>query len=252
LKHLAVLAAIAGLACSAALAQEPPTFGFEFKRQNTSRGTPEETTQNLLRLERYFDGAPVRLLRLDLPFPDKKTDFAGNPLEPGLGDVKIRAGFQPLRSGELSFPSFVEFTFPSADPKGLGAGKYQASAGLRVLTPMAPLFGDPSSHTLRFEAEIQQVSSYAGDPGRKRISYTKLEATLYGVWDDRYTLKAKLKPSIDWVQNGKAAAVAEIEGGLLMREGWRAWLMLGHLFAGPEGVPPNYDKRLELGLARRF
>jgi hypothetical protein len=117
---------------------------------------------------------------------------------------------------------------------------------------LAPLPGETGARMLRFEAEIQQVASYAGDPARKRINYTKLEATLYGVWDQRYTLKAKLKPSLDWVQNGKSAAVAEIEGGLLFGDGWRSWLMVGRHLWGPTGIPGTYDTRAELGLARRF
>lgn len=232
-----------------ALAQEAPTTGFELKRQNTSRGTPEETTQTTFRLEKYYADGPVALLRFDFPFPDAKTDFAGSPLDPQPGDMKIRAGFRPRRSGGLTFPYFVEFTFPTADPKGLGTGKYQASAGLRMLAPLRAAAG---ASMLRFEGEAQQVSSYAGDPARKRVNYTKLEATLFGVWYQKYTLKAKLKPSFDWVQNGKSAAVAEVEGGLLFGEGWRTWLMVGRHAWGPSGIPSTYDTRAELGLARRF
>jgi len=53
----------------------------ELKRQNTSRGTPEESTQTTLRIETFFDG-PLSVLRVDLPFPDEKTDFEGDPFSP--------------------------------------------------------------------------------------------------------------------------------------------------------------------------
>jgi hypothetical protein len=100
----------------------------ELKRQNTSRGTEDESTKTTLRLETFFTG-PVSLLRLDLQFPDEKTSFSGSPLDPRPGDTKLRVGFQPLRSGPYSLPSFVELTLPTADPETLGAGKVQLSCG---------------------------------------------------------------------------------------------------------------------------
>ena len=217
----------------------------------TSRGTPEESTRSNLRLERFLDG-PVALLRLDLPFPDEQTDFNGDPFNPRLGDVKLRAGFRALRSGSLAFPSFVEMTFPTADPETLGAGKYQLGAALRMLAPIEAPFLDPAAHRTVFEAQVQQVVSVAGDADRKDINVTKIELTLYDLWQGRYTAKLKLKPNIDWKLDGESSAVAEIEGGLLFARHWRTWLMLGKRVWGPEGVSGTYDTRVELGLSRNY
>lgn len=222
----------------------------ELKRQNTERGTTDESTKTTLRIESFFKG-PIRLLRVDLQFPDEKTSFEGQPFNPRLGDIKVRVGFQPLKASDFSFPSFIEVTLPTADPDSLGSGKYQLSAGLRMLTPVSLPLVDHASHTSVFEAEVQQVNSIGGDPSRNDINYTKFEFTLYDIWCKKYTLKLKLKPTVDWMKD-EAGAVFEVEGGLLFARNWRTWLMVGRRISGPSGVSNTYGKRLEIGVARTF
>ena len=223
----------------------------ELKRQNTSRGTPDESTQTSLRIETFFDGT-VSALRLDLPFPDEKTDFEGDPFNPRLGDVKIRAKFRPLKSGEYTFPSFLELIFPTADPKSSGGGKYQVNGGLRMIVPLELPVATPKDHKAQFEIELAQTVSVAGDESRMDVNTTKLEFTFYDVWRQAYTFKVKVKPSVDWVQDGKTGSVGEIEGGLFFARHWRTWLMLGRRLSGPEGIKGTYDTRIELGLARTY
>jgi hypothetical protein len=222
----------------------------ELKRQNTERGTTDESTKTTLRIESFFK-SPITLLRLDLQFPDEKTSFEGQPFNPRLGDIKVRVGFRPLKASDFTFPSFIEVTLPTADPGSLGSGKYQLSAGLRMLTPVNLPLVDHASHTSRFETEVQQVNSIGGDPSRNDINYTKFEFTLYDIWRKRYTLKLKLKPTVDWMKD-ETGAVFEIEGGLLFARNWRTWLMVGHRISGPSGVSNTYGKRLEVGVARTF
>lgn len=222
----------------------------ELKRQNTERGTTDESTKTTLRIESFFKG-PIRLLRVDLQFPDEKTSFEGQPFNPRLGDIKVRVGFQPLKASDFSFPSFIEVTLPTADPDSLGSGKYQLSAGLRMLTPVSLPLVDHASHTSVFEAEMQQVNSIGGDPSRNDINYTKFEFTLYDIWCKKYTLKLKLKPTVDWMKD-ETGAVFEVEGGLLFARNWRTWLMVGRRISGPSGVSNTYGKRLEIGVARTF
>jgi hypothetical protein len=236
---------------------KPPPRGegwhgrIELKRQNTSRGTPEESTKTTLRVETFFTG-PVEVLRFDFPFPDEKTDFGGSPFDPRLGDIKTRLRFRPLQASSYSVPSVVEVTFPTADPESLGSGKYQLSAGIRMLAPVSLPAIDRTSHTSRLEAEVQQVNSIGGDPERKDINYTKFELRFYDVWRKTYTLKLKLKPVVDWNLDGDTGAVSEVEGGLFFARDWRAWLMLGGRVWGPSGIASTYDTRVELGVARTF
>lgn len=223
----------------------------EIKRQNTSRGTPDESTQTQLRVETFFEG-PVSALRLDLPMPDEKTDFEGDAFNPRLGDVKLRAKFRPLKSGKYSFPSFLEMTFPTADPKSSGGGKYQLNGGIRMIVPLALPVERQKDHKAQFETEVSQAISVTGDESRKDINYTKLEFTFYNVWRGQYTMKFKVKPSVDWIQDGKTGSVGEIEAGLFFSRHWRTWLMAGHRLTGPEGIKGTYGTRIELGLARTY
>lgn len=223
----------------------------EIKRQNTSRGTPDESTQTTLRVERFYDGW-LAALRLDLPLPDEKTDFEGDPFNPRLGDVKLRAKFRPLQSGQYTFPYFVEMTFPTADPESSGSGKYQLNGGIRMIIPFALPVARSKDHKAQFETEVSQTVSVAGDDNRNDINYTKLEFTFYDVWRQSYTMKLKLKPSIDWIQDGKTGSVGEVEGGMFFAKHWRTWLMLGRRLTGPEGIKGTYSTRVELGLARTY
>jgi hypothetical protein len=61
-----------------------------------------------------------------------------------------------------------------------------------------------------------------------------------------------VKPSVDWIKDGKTGSVGEIEGGLFFARHWRTWLMLGRRLSGPEGIKGTYDTRVELGLARTY
>ncbi|HEY2338651.1 MAG TPA: hypothetical protein VGI18_14930 [Burkholderiales bacterium] len=258
--RLAALALTCALATDAAAqlpAIKPSTVDewhgrLELKREDTARGTPGESTKTTVRVETFLDG-PVNLLRIDLPFPDAKSDFEGDPFDPRMGDVKLRAGFRPLRRGDVLFPSFVEATFPTADPDEGGAGKYQLSAGIRMLAPLRYPFREGVKHKLLLEGEIAQTNSVGGDPARPSINYAKLELTLNDLWLDKYTFKLKVKPSFDHVRDD-AGGVGEAEAGMYFGEGhrWRTWLMLGHRLWGPDGVAGTYENRVELGVNRTF
>jgi len=223
----------------------------ELKRQNTDRNSPEESTKTQLKIDTYFDG-PLALFRVQIPFPDEDTDLSGSPFDPHLGDIKTRFGFRAFRVGSLRFPTFIEITYPTASPESLGSGKYQLSEGIRMLAPVTLPLVDPRANKSLFESQVQQVNSIGGDPTRKNISYMKLEFTLYDIWHQKYTFKLKVKPTVDWTQDGKTGAIGEIEGGLLPARNWRTWLMFGRRLWGPPGIPGTYDNRVELGISRRF
>jgi len=222
---------------------------FELKRQNTDRDTPGESTRTTVRLEALPGEGSVALWRLDLPFPDEKDSFSGSPFDPRLGDIKVRARLRPTDVGGLPLAFFSELTFPTADPKELGQGKYQVMAAVETTLPLESL--GSASHQLAFSTQVQQVVSVAGDPERKDINYTKLELALRDVWRKLYSLKFTAKPVLDWVQDGKTGAVGELEGGVTLAGDWRVLLMLGWRLWG-EGVPSTYGTRVELTLGKTF
>jgi hypothetical protein len=60
--------------------------------------------------------------------------------------------------------SFVELTFPTADPESQGTGKYQFSGGVKTafrLGAGSASFGSPAQS---FSIQVQQVFSFAGAP----------------------------------------------------------------------------------------
>jgi hypothetical protein len=221
---------------------------FEVKRQNTDRDTPGESTRTTLRLEALPEGR-VALWRLDLPFPDEKDTFSGSPFDPRLGDIKLRARLRPMDVGGVPVSFFSELTFPTADPDSLGQGKYLVMAAAETFHPLDSISGDDQK--LSFSPQIQQVVSVAGDQDRKDVNYTKLELALRDVWRKAYSLKLTAKPVIDWEQDGKTGAVAELEGAVTLQHNWKLQLMLGGRLWG-EGVASTYGTRVELTLGHTF
>lgn len=222
----------------------------ELKRDDTNRGTTEETTKTSLKIAAFLDG-PVSMLRLELPFPDEKTDFWGNPFNPRLGDIKTRVGFKAVRFYDLPLSSFIEVTFPTANPEDLGAGKYQLSGGLRTSIELCESLIMSMPHKLSFNSQIQQVVSVAGDTDRKNINYTKFEIGLRSTWRKQYWVKLTAKPVLDWEQDAKTGAVAELEVGWNINRHWDAWIMGGTRMWG-EGVPSTYGERVSIGVALMY
>lgn len=230
-------------------APEPRRWLVEFKRQATDRGTDDESTRSQLKFE-YFPDGMVNLLRLELPFPDEKTDFAGDPLNPRPGDIKVRMGMKAVPLAGRPVSSFVEVTFPTASPESLGSGKYQLGVGLRTRVPLA-LNAAASPVKQSFSAQVQQVVSVAGDSARKDINQTKFEFEVRGEWPQGRFLKFTAKPVIDWVQDARTGAVGELEGGWRVGRDWDLALLAGALLWG-EGVPSTYGKRGEFKATYRF
>ena len=243
----AIVAVALSLLTGAAHAQAT-RWRAELKRQNTDHDTPGESSRTTVRLEALPEGR-VALWRLDLPFPDEKDTFSGSPFDPRLGDIKLRARLRPVDVGGAPVSLFSELTFPTADPESLGQGKYVVMLGAETFHPLDSVSSD--DHRLSFSPQVQQLVSVAGDAERKDINYTKLELALRDTWRKLYSLKLTLKPVIDWVQDGKTGAVAEVEGGVNTEDGWRVLLMLGGRLWG-EGVPSTYGTRIELTVGRTF
>ncbi len=193
----------------------------------------------------------MSLLRLELPFPDENSDFAGSPFDPDFGDAKIRAGFRAVELSGRPWTSFAEITFPTADPEGQGTGKYQLSAGMKsafVLSPGLAAWGSPRRS---FSVQLQQVVSFGGDATRKDVNQTKFELEWRETWAGGHYGKATAKPVVDWVGGGKTGAVLEIEGGWVLSRSWTLAAMAGGILWG-EGVPGTYGTRGELKAIYRF
>jgi len=223
------------------------TFRVELRREFTDRGTPDETTKTTIKLTDYFKGI-VSQLRLDVPFPDAQTDFGGSITEPRLGDIKVRATFHDIRAGSLALSTFLEMTFPTANPEDLGTGKYQLSAGVRTVAPLSPA---DASHRFTLRPLVQQYVSVAGDPDAKDIDNTRLQAGLRDTWKKKAWLGATIKATVDWVQGGATGAVGELEAGAFLGRGLSLWTIAGaRLWGG--SVPGTYGRRVTIAMAGDF
>jgi len=236
---------------AAELPKRAQRWKVELKRQDTDRGTEGESSRTTVRMEAYPTGAPLSMLRLDLPFPDDRTDFLGSPFNPHLGDIKLRAEAKAFDAGGLPLSPWLELTFPTANPESLGQGKYQVTLGVETSVPLASFKMGAATHKVSFAPLIEQVVSVAGDEARKDINYTKLELGLRDTWRN-YSLKLTLKPVIDWEQSGQTGAVTELEGGVSFERGWYIKLMLGHRTWGGSTIPSTYGTRAEFTLGRVF
>jgi len=251
---------LAGLSASApafaddeatkAAATPPYRWRFQFKRQNTDRGTADESTRSTLRLE-YFPAVHLSLLRLDVPLPDSDTSYSGKLFDPRLGDIKLRADLEAVDALGLPLTAYAELTLPTADPASLGSGKYQIAPALRTRQSIGAYLAADTRHALTAGGLVQQVLSFAGDADRKDINYTKFEVSLNDAWGDGRFVKLTFKPAIDWEQDGKSGATAELEAGLRIAPAWEAALMGGGLLWG-SGVPSTYRRRVQLTLGYRF
>ena len=227
-----------------------PHLRLELKREYTNRGTPEHTSKSQLRIEALLEGA-VSLLRLDLPFPDQKTSFEGDPFSPRLGDIKIRVGFAPLPPEYQELRTFLEFIFPTADPESLGSGKYQIAPGVSKKLPIRWEAAKAAHHRLSLEPLLKQVVSVTGDEDRKDLNYSSLELACRDTWRRKYWLELKPILIVDWEEEARTGAVLEAEGGWIINHRWKIWLMVGQNLWG-EGVPSTYDKRIGINISAFF
>jgi hypothetical protein len=209
----------------------------QVRRENVDRATTEETTKTFVRSDNSVWGG---MLSFQVAFPDAQTDFSGSPFDPRLGDSKTRFRFAAFSRARYTLSTFIEATFPTADPGELGAGKYQFSAGATAFT---------GTDRIRYTAQLQQINSVAGDEARADINYTKLDLSLRRMWEDKW-LKFALNTRADW-ELGTTGAVGEIEYGQRLGPEWGVWGMLGHLLWG-EGVKATYGTKLMLGVDRWF
>jgi hypothetical protein len=192
------------------------------------RGTSQETTKTYLGSENFVWGG---MLSFQVAIRDEKTDFSGSPFNPRLGDSKIRLRFAPFSAGRFDMSSFIQATFPTADPEDLGSGKQQLSTGVTASTAIPAPQAVRLSHELRFTSPLQQLNSVAGDEARPDINYTKLDSSLRDTWGAHWA-KMAVSTRLNWEQNGKTGAVGELEYGRRLDRNWSSRLLAGGLLWG--------------------
>jgi hypothetical protein len=239
-------------ATAAPAREETLAYKFELKRENTNKGQQGETTKTTLRLE-HDPGGAISLLRLDVPFVDKNKSFGGDLASQGLGDIKVRVGVRRIPFwSPVDLSGFVEVVFPTASPKDLGSGMYQLAPAVKFTVPLYPGPGIFSAHDVTGSAEVQQYLSLGGFGGFKDIDYTKFDFQLKDVWRKKYWAILKVKPVIDWEQDGRWGGTAEVEIGWFINRRWSLYVSYTNSLPDGNHVPGTCEKRVTLDVACRF
>ena len=223
---------------------------FELKREATDHGVPGETTKSSVKIDALLPGV-VSLVRVEVFFPDEDTDFDGNLFNPRLGDINTRIGFHSIPLIGLRISSFIELTWPTADPSNLGMGKYQGSIGIKTNVRLSKPDSIVQAHKFLFDGQVQQVVSYAGDESSKDINYTKFEFYLKDVWRKLIWMKLTAKPVINWESKANTGSVAELELGWIISHNFSVWVMGGRKLWG-NGIPGTYENRLSFSAEFQF
>lgn len=218
----------------------------EAKREYTDKGQPPEKTQSSLKVDWYPRGR-ISLLRLQIPFPDENQEDAAvfDFFHPRLGDLKARLGFRSFPVFEHPLATFVEFTFPTANPASIGQEKYQVMAGVRLA------LGRITGRGLRFDLQITQTASVAGDPSAKDINKTNGELTAKKTWRDNTYVTVKLRAVTDWEKSAYTGGAVEFKGSLNINPRWSIWVQYGH-GAWNQDATGMYQSKIGFGLVREI
>jgi hypothetical protein len=239
---------------SAAQAQkQKPWRGLvELKREYISDGTPPQYTQTVFKVDAYFDGV-INLVRVEFPLPDENQPDAtfGDFWHPRFGDFDFRFGFRPVRLAHVAFSPYVQFGFPTADPKKLGLGKYMIQPGLFYSAPFQIHARPMQNHVFLFSYEIYQMISMTGDPSFNDWNLTTMEITLLDTWRKKLFVEAKGKPGFSWVDPKQNSGVFEFKTGWNFNPRWSIWAMGGHVMWN-RTAPNSYQGKFGMGVDRIF
>ncbi len=147
------------------------------------------------------------LLRVDTPFlkyldPNRPRTTATQ----GLSDVSTLLGWRAYNTPEYAFLIGAVSTFPTADERTLGLGKY--TTGPLIATARFL----PRWDSFLFGV-FQHQFSVGGDPARADISVTRAAAQINTFWAQRWWTIAQAVWQIDWERSAKSSMTVEFELG---------------------------------------
>ncbi|MGH7180723.1 MAG: hypothetical protein ACREJN_01960 [Nitrospiraceae bacterium] len=185
------------------------------------------------------------LLRVDMPFhrwldPNRPGLISAQ----GLGNLSAVLGWRAYNTPEYAFLIGAASTFPTADDRTLGSGKY--AVGPFIATGRFL----PTWESFLFGVFQHQVSA-GGDPSRADISFTTGSVQINTIWSDRWWSIVQGVWQVNWEQKAKSSMTFEAElgrnvvgrWGLYVRPGVGIW---GNTVAGA------YDWNVEIGTRYMF
>ncbi len=147
------------------------------------------------------------LLRVDTPFRrtlDLNRPGASSPQ--GLGDLSALIGWRVYNTPEYAVLIGAASTFPTAEERGLGFGKY--TTGPFVATARFL----PRWDSFLFGV-FQHLTSVGGDPARPAVALTRAVGQVNTIWAERWWTIVQAVWQVDWERSGKSSMALEFEVG---------------------------------------
>jgi hypothetical protein len=201
-KHLSDIAARMGTDPTAIIGRAQTLFRYDALEGG-------KRTNNLVaRLDAPYHGN--FLFRADLPYVWSNPNQPGTSNQDGVSDLFVRAGGRVYADPTNALFAGMDFTFPTAD-KQLGSGKYTVGQGVAT----AHVF--PEVRSLFFTLLQHQVS-VGGDPSRRAISVSNIQAFFNTIWTDRWWTRVEAMTQLDWERKATNSMTLEFEGGASIPE----------------------------------
>jgi hypothetical protein len=234
-KHLSDIAARMGTDPTAIIGRAQTLFRYDALEGG-------KRTNNLVaRLDAPYHGN--FLFRADLPYVWSNPNQPGTSNQDGVSDLFVRAGGRVYADPTNALFAGIDFTFPTAD-KQLGSGKYTVGPGVAT----AHVF--PEVRSLFFTLLQHQVS-VGGDPSRRAISVSNIQAFFNTIWTDRWWTRVEAMTQLDWERKATNSMTLEFEGGHRFPNNWGVWVRPGVGLWG-RNVPGAYEWNIEVGIRRMF
>jgi len=175
---------------------------------------------------------PNWLVRVTVPYVwadlDQPRGFTTN----GVSDMVVRMGGRLYATENVAVLVGADASFPTAENKQLGTGKYTLGPGGAVAVPLAP------ARSLFFTL-VQDFDSVGGDPSRPNIHFMQVQSTINTIWTERWWTSAQMTWYMDWNQNRKTTMNLQGEVGYQLDKRW-------NVFAGGGGGVVGRDTFLGL------
>jgi hypothetical protein len=184
------------------------------------------------------------LLRADVPYVWSDPNQPGATNQNGLSDLFVRTGARVYSVPGFAFFAGADVTFPTADDRQLGSGKYTLGPGLATARVL------PDIDSILFALLEHQVS-VGGDPSRQNISKSLMGFVFNTIWGERWWTQVQATTQLDWERNAKNSMTLEFEGGHEFTRNWGVWVRPGVGLWG-QAVPGAYEWNIEAGIRRTF
>jgi hypothetical protein len=147
------------------------------------------------------------LLRVDTPFlRSVHPNRPGTTSTQGLSDLSALLGWRAYNTPEYAFLIGALSTFPTAEERTLGLGKY--TTGPLIATARFL----PRWESFLFGV-FQHQFSVGGDPARADVSITRAAAQINTFWAQHWWTIAQAVWQINWERSAKSSMTMELEVG---------------------------------------